>query len=256
MTDQLDTNEINLDSNVIRLSSSEIKGDDSEEGVLKFFNYHEYLVKDYKPSSTGSPADSSPADSSRSNQSYLVINHFPNHYVSSELPLYKTTRIIRIARVYDSTSDLDFVPQFSTFVPGTEPAGLQEDEESTFEGRGIYDGNLFGQTSRTPLVPDLISAETFHEIITTLNTKLKEALDPTSMVNVVEGFLDILTIGFYSNIFCKYIHQNNSKRKLREVEDYIENINLSILKNTHVELISLRKSGFLSVSSTPYNHIE
>jgi hypothetical protein len=201
---------------------------------LLFFNYHEFLVSDYK-SSRSSTTETS-----------LVINHFPNIYAAPYSAMYYTTRIVRIPRIYDTLNHPDLIPQFSLYVPGTEPAALTI-SDLNFDPTGIFDGNRFGTTSVTPLVPGLISSDQFMTIVSTVNKYLHDALDPYNLYNFLENVLEFLSAGTYSRTFNKFISVSYSKKKLQQLEEYVEEANNTILQHTKCKLISPRKSGYLSV---------
>lgn len=201
---------------------------------IVFFNYHEYLITDYKLKEGLS----------------LIGNHFPNNYVSNESEIYHRTRIIRIPRVYESNKYSDIIPQFSSYCPGDEPAALKSDQIQSYTPAGEFENNHFGSTSATPLSPRLISKEDFEEIINMVNKLLFEAFNPHSISNFFDNSLDLLTGGMYSKIFCKLIIENYSKRKLYELEKYIDNdINPKLMQiNPLFKVISPRDNGYLSVS--------
>jgi len=198
------------------------------EDQLEFFNYHEFLVE----TSGTSPS--------------LVVNHFPNNYCAQDSLCFATTRIVRVPRCYTSSSLSDIIPQFSNFVPGTETAALSNSNVSTFTVAGSFDGNIFGITSLTPLVPALLSPHQFQDIVNSVNDHLYRAFNPYSYQVVIENTLQVLSGGLFSSLWNRYISESYSKRELLQLERYIESLN-DTLAAKDVKIISPRLSGYLSL---------
>lgn len=235
-------------------SLNESQVSDSNNEPLSFFNYHEFLINDYEfydPSHSSKTSSTSPLNTTSSTKKSIVISHFPNNYAPISSPTYNTTRIIRIPRAYDTHSLSYLIPQFSTYKPGMEPAALIDNDEKQFRAIGEFDNhNLFGPTSLTPLVPNLISEQELKQIIETTNSYLVEAFNPYSFVNFLENTLDILTGTLYSKLFNRFILTNQSRQKLLDLETYIEievNENTFNKNNRDIRVISPRKSDYLSV---------
>ncbi|CUM68320.1 uncharacterized protein PRCAT00006042001 [Priceomyces carsonii] len=206
------------------------------DGLL-FFNYQEFLINNYKP-----------LYSSNIEKKPLLINHFPNVYVHQGSAKFKQTRIIRVPRVYDKVKHSDLIPQFSEFIPGHEPAALNDGTDS-FDPKGSFDGNVFGYTSQTALVPDLLSQEDFVKIVREVNSFLFVASDPHNIHNLIENILNLFTANLFSMIVNKYIFEGYRRRMLRELEEYIDKVNEGFKRaQKDLRVISPKRSGFLSVS--------
>lgn len=205
---------------------------------LQFFNYHEYLVNEY--------ADSQSNVASHHKQA-LVVTHFPNNYVPFDSSTYRLTRIVRIPRAYETTELSYLVPQFSTYLPGNEPASLKEAEDK-FIAAGEYDNNIFGTTSYPPLIPQHLSEEEYKMIVKEVNQYLYEAFSPFKWRVFAENFLDVVTGTLYTKFFNRFIAENRSQAKLHELETFVsEEINGKLFKDKEIRLISPRRSGYLSV---------
>ncbi|KAK6462946.1 hypothetical protein DFJ63DRAFT_312270 [Scheffersomyces coipomensis] len=220
------------------VASNDLKSVSNDEEGLLFFNHHEYLIDKYEPltSSSGGPS--------------LVINHFPNIHAAINSSTFASTRIVRIPRVYHTIESSDSVPQFSSYIPGREPASITLDTENEYIPFGRFDDNMFGQTSLTPLVPDLIGEDEYIEIITTINSYLLEAFNPYNLYNIIDSIFDFLTGGLLSMTMESLRWRSYSKRKLADLDKYIDQeINQKLFKNKDgLQLISPRSSGYLSVS--------
>lgn len=203
---------------------------------LQFFNPHEFMVTNENPILP------------KENEAKLVINHFPNIYEPRDSLAYATTRIIRIPRIYSTVRDSDFIPQFLTYVPGSEPAAISNEDITVFEAKGRYDDAEFGYTSLTPLVPGLISETEFETIVKTINQHLYDSLNPYNGHLFIENVLEFLTGGVYSKVINKYLFTGYSKRRLQDLEAYIEHLNTEVFKGRDgLKIINPRLSGFLSV---------
>ncbi|CAH2351150.1 ras modification protein Erf4p [[Candida] railenensis] len=209
--------------------------DENEVPVL-FFNYHEFVATD--PNTVGPQ---------------LVINHFPNNHSGLDSSTYRDTRIVRIPRIYSTIDMSDIIPQFSIFPLGEEPNAIIENSASgtlkTYKIEGEYDVNFFGQTSLTPLVPDLITSDELILIVTRINRELYEAFDPYSVWNALDNILELITGTFYSKIVNTFIFETHCKRKLAQLELYIEELNkkYSNIEGKGFKIISLRRSAYLSL---------
>lgn len=212
-----------------------VKSAESRQPLL-FFNYQEYLVKSY---------DGYDDQENESERPALVINHFPNCYNDCNDDRDYNC-VVRVPRAYQNVRYSDLIPQFSTYVPGTEPAALTEENQPLFQPQGRYKGREYGYTSATPLVPGILSEEEFKRIVNAVNERILEALDPESMIHMVEDVIDIVTFGFYSNVWSKFVYQGHCKRKLLELESFVEEeINGKWLQEKPVKVISLRRTGYL-----------
>lgn len=226
--DAAEENNINNDENA-----------DRKEPLL-FFNYHEYLSEKY---------EAHPSSQNKSKAKSIVVNHFPNNHVPADSSAYATTRIIRIPRIFNTIELSDIIPQFSAYTPGSEPAAINDKSGHSFQAVGIYDNNTFGDTSITPLIPDYMTEQEFHIIIDNINSCLYLAFDPYNIWNLTDSILDLLSANFYNKIVNNFFIECYSKRKLGQLERYIENdINLKMLGNRPgLKILSPRKSGYLSV---------
>ncbi|SGZ54905.1 CIC11C00000001727 [Sungouiella intermedia] len=224
---------------------------------LSYFNYHEYLVQRYAPTKDSPDSQASPhsqqsdQNSSLSTnvapQTALVVNHFPNPYTPRHSDLYKKTRVVRIPRQYDSVEFLYMVPQYSTFVPGDEPAAIKG-ERNEFVTCGKYDSSIFGATSATPLVPNWISEEEFVEIVKDVNSRLEEAWSPQQTLTWLDNVMDFLTATLYLRLFTTNVRDTFLKRKMEDLERYVGEVNQRLKqRNEKLALISPVKSAFLSL---------
>lgn len=220
-------------------NNGENENSDRTEPLL-FFNYHEFLVEDYQVH---------PSCRNISKAKSVVVNHFPNNHVPVDSATYSDTRIVRIPRIFSTTKLSDIIPQFSEYIPGTEPAAINDQHGLTFKPAGIYDNNSFGETSVTPLVPGYMTEEEFHTIIHNINQYLQEAFDPYNIWNLFDSILDLISANFYTKIINNFLVDTYSKRKLQELEKYIENeVNTKAFANRPgLKILSPRKSGYLSV---------
>lgn len=218
----------------------------SEPQPLSFFNYHEYLVDKYQPHNSGSPSqnqDNSPQKAS------IVVSHFPNPYALRDSELFRSTRVVRIPRRFDISEFLYLIPHFSEYAPGDEPAGIKGEGGIEFVASGEYDGTVFGATSATPLVPTWVSESELKSIVDTINKYLEEAVSPWQRATWLDNVLDFFSATLYSRFFTNNVRDTHMKRKLVELEKYVEEINSTMLskRNSVLALISPVKSGFLSL---------
>lgn len=219
---------------------------------LVFFNYHEYLVSEYTPITSPTNDQSAIKDgyvnTNTNNSPSLVINHFPNPYTARDGDLFWKTRIIRIPRIYDQTEELYMVPQFSTHIPGHEPAALSKENIVEFQEAGIYRGYSYGITSHTPLVPQWLSEDEYRDIVKTINTLLYEATTPQNSATWLDSALDFFTGTLYTTFFSKFIRDSKFVRDLKKVEAYVEEVNARLRqKHEDLQIISLLKSAMLSL---------
>lgn len=221
------------------------KSASKEDGPLLFFNYHEFTVDDYNRMKYESETDGKA----------LVVTHFPNNDTTRWSDEYANTRIVRVPRIFNTSDESDIIPQFSSYILGNEPAAFTEKgkaPDTKFSPIGVYEGEMFGSLSRTPLVPGLISEECFLEIITNVNRYLKDAFNPYSFWNFKDNVLDMFSGTLYSKVFCTFIRESHCKRKLDDLERYVsQEVNLKLLKNApDVKVMSPRRTGYLSVCIT------
>lgn len=192
------------------------------EGFV-FFNHHEFIA----------PGNA------------LVVNHFPNNHAALNSATRETTRIVRIPRAYHSILLGDIIPQFSTFPLGQEPAAIvAADQPPQFLIRGQFDGNYFGTTSITPLVPALLGFDELCDIVRHVNLHLKAAYDPFCVWNCLDNVLDFVTGTLYSKIVNRFIVATYCKRRLADLEEYILTLNVKYAAK-HIRFISPRRSALL-----------
>lgn len=210
---------------------------------LVFFNYHEYLVEDYEPVSGPCARD----HAARSPEPpALVINHFPNPYITRDSELFSKTRIVRIPRIFDTCDDLYLVPQFSPYYPGKEPGAIVSASETLLEGR--YMGQYFGFESRSPLLQWLKEVE-LSDIISTINKLLLDAYSPENKLGALENALDFFTATLYSGLYLNLVHMSRQERLVAEVDKYIDLVNREVLSKKHhlLMLVPVTTSAMLSL---------
>lgn len=173
-----------------------------------------------------------------------MVNHFPNVHVPTGSELYETTRIVRIPRTYHTTDYSYMVPQFSVYTPGEEPAAVLG--EPTL---GEFDGNVFGTTSKPPLVPLLLSAKELEEIVRTVNGMLEEAFSMDSKWTWMDNVLEFLSGTVYSRVWGRFFRELFTKRKMEEVDMYIEKVNGEFLgrRDGLLRVVPLGESGLMSL---------
>lgn len=210
--------------------------------LAPFFNYHEFLVA---PSNPGSTLVSQVSTQEKDHDTpSLVVNHFPNIYAPQDSELYKNTRIVRIPRAYEDKDYSYMIPQFSLYTPGEEPAAVYG--EPTL---GLYDGNVFGTTSKPPLVPLLVSALELEDIVKAVNAILADAFSLHSKWTWMDNIVEFLTGTLYSRIWGWLALEPYTKRELGKLDQYVEEVNGTFLAKRHpqLRLILVRESGFLSL---------
>lgn len=168
--------------------------------------------------------------------------------------------------MYNTVRFSDIIPQFSTYVPGLEPAACVEDATTvgaqtevlaatagvktvvpSFVARCRYDDNYFGDISLTPLVPSQMAPEELLPIITHINQILYEAYDPYSFYNFLDNVLDFVTGSLYSFLVNR-VFGSYCRRKLSALEDYIDSVNSKFVSESRdIKFISPRRCGYLSI---------
>ncbi|CDO91864.1 unnamed protein product [Kluyveromyces dobzhanskii CBS 2104] len=201
----------------------------------KFFNYHEFVITRYRALDQDTCVEHGP-------EQPICITHFPNIYVSAESEEFQRTRIVRIPRRFEATADF---PCFSTQLPGSEPAALPDSNGKQFVPVGEFEGQLFGETSVSPL-SNHVGEEKWTEIITKINALLAAAYNPITMRNFFSIMLDFFTLNLWS-IVEPYLLSN----PLQLVEDYISEQNrCELFRSQRIKIISPRESSYLSVCTT------
>ena len=218
----------------IKSASQLGEGDISEQEPQKliYFNYNEYVAIGTK--GMGNDEEIS-----------LVINHFPNIYEDIKSSIYKQTRIIRIPRIYDTLDYPDLIPQFSKFYPGDESSAITSDEYISGE---YDDGEIFNESSKIQGLEDIISKEKLEKIVDHVNLMLQLAFNPYNKWTLLENVLELLTGGLFLQILNLIGIYSYTRRKVQQLEDYIDGINQENLKkNIDYKVISPRVSGYLTV---------
>lgn len=220
----------------------------SNNDQLLFFNYHEYSVSSYQLLKTNHYGPQ---------EHPLAFTHFPNPYVNASSEEYRTTRIVRVPRIYNAVPNNRY-PQFSSFLPGFEPAALvdpnlnlnnkefQLSEQkakniSLFNPTGNVYNQIYGFSSVSPLL-NYLNHQDFTEIVTEINSYLKLAFN-IGPKNLAENFVNFLTLWMFDECFT-----NHSKKALLDLEKYINNLNETKLEPLNIKVISPLVSGYISVS--------
>jgi len=131
-----------------------------------------------------------------------------NPHVPPDSKEYETTRIIRIGRDYMYSGDLS--PAFSYVYP--------------------------------EILEPFVSEVRFREVIKRTNDELYEAHTPWSRANIVEGAIGMLTLWMYEDVV-----DTKAKRRIGDVERYLEKVNEELEKEGGAKFISLKRTGFLNV---------
>ncbi|KAI1500392.1 Golgin subfamily A member 7/ERF4 family-domain-containing protein [Biscogniauxia marginata] len=139
-----------------------------------------------------------------------------NCHVPVSSPEYTTTRIIRVRR--DWLIEGDTAPTFSNLYPEIlDPAGVSEQE--------------------------------FRRIIEKLNGELVPIFNPYYWRNILDGVLGLLTGWIWDDLGL-----TNAKRRLRSLENWIEQWNAEMEKTVGAEdsslapkIISLRRTGYMNL---------
>lgn len=221
----------------------------TDEETIKFYNYHEYalITAESQISELGYTLPSSkpvPAP--------ILLTHFESPYPPAQQPTVTNSaqksvtmdpegisvatsdqalprrRVVRIPREFAAKGDL--VPQFSTWFPGTEPGALETEIPA------------LAMTSASPLRIWLDPSEVA-KVVKTVNGILEEALSPYKWTNVFDSLMDVFCCWTWS----KYLAGSNTKRKLKELERFLDTENEKLRKNNvPVRYIQPERSGFLS----------
>ena len=203
---------------------------DQSSQELVFFNYHEYLVPG-------------------SDDTSLVINHFPNIHTDLSSSTFKETRIIRIPRVYHTVQFPDLIPQFSCYYPGSEPGAITLTQLMS----GSFDDNSFNESSSIPSLESIILRSEFENIVSLVNESLAVAFNPMSKRMLLENLLDLLSGGLFLSLLNFLGIYSFTKRKLMELESQIDSINqINEKKGVDFKIISPRVTGYLSVCMKNY----
>ncbi|KAJ4354057.1 uncharacterized protein N0V89_005790 [Didymosphaeria variabile] len=136
----------------------------------------------------------------------------PNPHVPLNTPLYDTTRIIRIKRDWMVKGDL--APTYANLYP--------------------------------EILDPLISEEDFRKIVQRVNDALIEAFDPFTFRAWLDAVMGVATFWLWDDAGLTKV-----KRKLAELEGWIENWNRVHGEKEGVRIIPLRRTGYLTVRNNP-----
>ncbi|CAI1703940.1 hypothetical protein SEUBUCD646_0O00520 [Saccharomyces eubayanus] len=213
-----------------------------------FFNYHEFSFPFYKE--LGSE-DAIPKEHDEDHK--LCITHFPNVYAPRGSAEFQMTRVVRVPRRFDESRDSLEIPQFSTQLPGSEPAAIVGDNSSGgFVRCGRYDtgDHVFGCSSASPL-SELLDAAELAEVVRRVNEYLRrEGYEVYGWRNLGGVVLDAVTGGLWSwasgplLALCGPMFQES-----RALEQYVAQLNSpgGLLHERGVRLVLPRRSGCLSL---------
>jgi hypothetical protein len=134
-----------------------------------------------------------------------------NPHVPLTSPLYDTTRIIRIKRDWMVKGDL--APAYANLYP--------------------------------EILDPLIAEEDFRKIVQRINDSLVEAFDPFTFRAWLDAVMGVATFWLWDDAGLTKV-----KRKLADLEGWIENWNRTHGENEGVRIIPLRRTGYLTVRST------
>lgn len=138
-----------------------------------------------------------------------------NPHVPLHSPLYHTTRIIRIKRDWMVKGDL--APTYANLYP--------------------------------EILDPLIAEDDFRKIVQRINDSLVEAFDPFTFRACLDAVMGVATFWLWDDAGLTKV-----KRKLAELEGWIEDWNRNHGENEGVSIIPLRRTGYLTVrnnSSAP-----
>ncbi|KAJ4302884.1 hypothetical protein N0V90_001775 [Kalmusia sp. IMI 367209] len=132
----------------------------------------------------------------------------PNPHVPLNSPLYDSTRIIRIKRDWMVKGDL--APTFANLYP--------------------------------EILDPLVTEEDFRKIVQTINDRLVQAFDPFSFRAWLDAVMGVATFWLWDDAGLTKV-----KRKLAELEGWIDNWNRTIGEKEGVKMIPLRRTGYLTL---------
>lgn len=132
----------------------------------------------------------------------------PNPHVPLDTELYHNTRVIRIKRDWMMQGDL--APTFANLYP--------------------------------EILDPLITEDDFRILIKKVNDTLTDAFDPFTFRAWLDSFLGIATFWLWEDMGL-----TNVKRKLVDLERWLEDWNREVGEKEGVKIISLRRTGYLTV---------
>ncbi|KAF2273836.1 uncharacterized protein EI97DRAFT_503223 [Westerdykella ornata] len=131
-----------------------------------------------------------------------------NPHVPLDSPLYQTTRIIRVTRDWMVKGDL--APTFQNLYPEVLDPMIEEDE--------------------------------FRRLIEHINTVLIDAFNPLTFRAFLDAFMGAATLWLWDDVGLTKV-----KRKLAELERWIENWNRERGEKEGVKIIPLRRTGYMTI---------
>lgn len=135
-----------------------------------------------------------------------------NSHVPLDSPLYHSTRIIRVKRDWMITGDL--APTFANLYP--------------------------------EVLDPLVSEETFRQVVKKVNDELIAAFSPWGSRAWVDAVMGVATLWLWDDLGLTAV-----KAKLRALEKWLEAWNKTEGAKEGVKIIPLRRTGYLTVSSSP-----
>ena len=132
----------------------------------------------------------------------------PNPHVPLDSELYNTTRIIRIKRDWMVKGDL--APTFANLYP--------------------------------EILDPLVSEDDFRLLIKKINDTLVDAFDPFTFRACLDAFLGVATFWLWDDAGLTGV-----KRKLADLERWIEDWNQDVGAREGIKVIPLRRTGYLTV---------
>lgn len=176
----------------------------------EFYNYHEYACPE---------------------NDNIIITHHPNPYTSDG------TRVVRIPLLPEPS-----YPQFSTQLPGNEPAAIPSDANH-FRGIYTWKGQRFGMGSISPLSNYITRAE-FESIVTKINSLLWERFGNT-WFNFWWVIINMLMYDLPRGSVRIWTFLTGTKDKL---ESYINEVNKRFdREDRNIGIVSPEKNGFVSL---------
>lgn len=133
----------------------------------------------------------------------------PNPHVPLNSPLYHSTRIIRISRDWMAKGDL--APTFQNLYP--------------------------------EVLDPLIEEDAFRTLIKYINDTLIDAFDPLTFRAFLDAVMGVATFWLWDDVGLTKV-----KRKLAELEKWIERWNRDVGEKEGVKIIPLRRTGYMTVS--------
>ncbi|KAJ8103849.1 Golgin subfamily A member 7/ERF4 family-domain-containing protein [Lipomyces tetrasporus] len=142
--------------------------------------------------------------------------HAENSHVPPGSPDAESTRIVRIHRDYVCARESN-TPAFTPQFPG-------------------YPLSVF--------MTEIEFLDLIHEV----NDQLDQAFYPLSPGNVIDGCIGVLTCSL-----CEFMYTSHHKRKVSELESFVERLNKEVYKVRGIKVISPMQTAYLSLDiQVPY----